>query len=113
MDEGNGIQDSKFKIQKGERDYTVAALECGVRVMQGLGLPEYVELSLKDLAEALDLSVNKTFRVLQTLKRYQWVEEVDGKWRIAPAFTRFSDGFRKYLGKKIGEIERLKLEHVG
>jgi DNA-binding IclR family transcriptional regulator len=99
--------------ENGQRDYAVKALETGVRVMMGLGLPEYVELSLKDLAESMGLSVNKTFRILQTLKRHQWVEEVDGRWRIAPAFTQFSDAFRKYLGKKIGEIERLKLEHLG
>jgi hypothetical protein len=96
-----------------ERDYSVKALECGVRVMIGLGIPEYVELSIKDLAEALSLSVNKTFRILQTLKRYQWVEEVDGKWRIAPAFTQFSEGFRKWFGKKVGELDRLKIEHLG
>lgn len=95
------------------RDYSVAALETGVRVMMGLGLPEYVELPLKDLAESLGLSVNKTFRTLQTLRRHQWVEEVDGKWRIAPAFTRFSDGFRKYIDRKIGELQRLKMEHLG
>lgn len=99
--------------ENGQRDYAVKALECGVKVMIGLGIPEYVELSLKDLAESLSLSVNKTFRILQTLKRYQWVEEVDGKWRIAPAFTQFSDGFRRYLGKKVGDLERLKLEHLG
>jgi len=99
--------------ENGQRDYAVKALECGVKVMIGLGIPEYVELSLKDLAESLSLSVNKTFRILQTLKRYQWVEEMDGKWRIAPAFTQFSDAFRKYLGKKIGELERLKIEHIG
>lgn len=104
MEDGNG--------RKIERDYSVKALECGVRVMIGLGLPEYVELSIKDLAESLSLSVNKTFRILQTLKRHQWVEEVEGRWRIAPAFTQFSDGFRKFFSKKLGELDRLKIEHL-
>ncbi len=106
-------KESGARNKNGERDYSVKALESGIRVMIGLGLPEYVELPLKDLAESLSLSANKTFRILQTLKRHQWVEEVEGRWRIAPAFTLFSDGCRKYLGKKIGEIERLKLEHLG
>ena len=99
--------------EKEQREYSIKALEAGVKVMMGLGVPEYVELSLKDLAESLSMTTNKVFRILQTLRRYQWVEEDKGMWRIAPAFTRFSDGFRRYLGKKIEEINRMKIDHLG
>ena len=81
--------------------------------MMALGVPEYLELPIKDLAESLDLSVNKVFRILQTLRRYQWVEEADGKWRIAPGLTRFSDGFRKHFGKKVEELKRIQIDHLG
>src|SRR5271157_5592739 len=97
---------------KGEaagRDYTIESLDNGLRVLLALGTPEYIELSLKDLADSLELTTNITFRILKTLQRRQLVEEVDGNWRIAPALTRFSEGFKRFLVNRRSELTRMEM----
>lgn len=95
------------------RDYTIEALDNGLRVLLALGTPEYIELSLKDLADSLKLTTNITFRILKTLERRQMVESVDGKWRIAPALTRFSEGLKRFLMNRRGQLARMELDHTG
>ncbi len=96
-----------------DREYTVEALDNGITVLFALGTPQYIELSLKELAESLDMPANKVYRILWTLERRQLVEQMDGKWRIAPAITRFSEGYRRWLHNRRAELERTELEHIG
>jgi hypothetical protein len=95
------------------RDYTIEALDNGLKVLLALGTPEYIELSLKDLAESLKLTTNITFRILKTLERHQMVESVDGKWQIAPAITRFSHGYMRRYERRVEALEREKKDHLG
>jgi len=98
--------------EKKQRDYTIEVVDNAVTVLFALGVPEYIQMSLKELAGTLNISQNITFRVLRTLEKRQLVEEVNGKWQIAPAITRFAEGFRRYIADKRAELSRIEKDHL-
>ncbi|OPX96454.1 MAG: hypothetical protein A4E60_03471 [Syntrophorhabdus sp. PtaB.Bin047] len=70
--------------QKKQRDYTIEVVDNAVTILLALGVPEYIQLSLKEISTTLNISSNITFRVLKTLEKRQLVEEVNGKWQVLP-----------------------------
>ena len=99
-------------MNKGERDYTVEALDKGLSILFALGVPEYIQLSLSELSETIDLPKDAIFRHLKTLERRQLVQQIDKKWQIAPAMTRFAEGFRRHLSARRAELARLEKDHL-
>ncbi len=94
------------------KDYTIEALDNGIEILFALGVPEYIQLSLQELADTLDISKNSIFRSLKTLERRQLVEETNRKWQIAPAMTRFSEGFRRHLAARKADLARAEKDHL-
>lgn len=103
MDEGGTIP----------RDYIIEALDKGLRVLFALGVPQYIELTVNEIAESTEMNKNMVFRILKTLERRQLVEEIDGKWRLAPALTRFSQGYTRSYEERLAELDREKKDHLG
>jgi|GEM_PF-1706870 DNA-binding IclR family transcriptional regulator len=95
------------------RDYVIGVVDKAIQILFALGLPEYIQLSLKELSESLEISKNNTFRILHTLQRRQLVEEINGKWQIAPALTRFSVAFKRHMTNRHEELARLWKDHTG
>ena len=95
------------------RDYSIAVLDKGIQVLFALGVPEYIQLSLKELSESLEMPKDSVFRILRTLERRQLVEEINGKWQIAPAVTRFTQGYIRSYERRIADLDREKKDHLG
>jgi DNA-binding IclR family transcriptional regulator len=98
--------------EKKPRDYTIEVVDNAVTILLALGVPEYIQLSLKEIATTLNISHNVTFRVLKTLEKRQLVEEVNGKWQVAPAVTRFAEGFRRHVAARKSELSRIEKDHL-
>ena len=98
--------------EKKPRDYTIEVVDNAVTILLTLGVPEYIQMSLKELSDTLGISQNTTFRILRTLEKRQLVEEVNGKWQVAPAITRFAEGFRRYIAGRKAELSRIEKDHL-
>lgn len=98
--------------EKKQRDYTIEVVDNAVTILLALGVPEYIQLSLKEISTTLNVSQNITFRVLKTLEKRQLVEEANGKWQIAPAVTRFAEGFRRHVAARKAELSRIEKDHL-
>ena len=98
---------------KAPRDYTIEVVDRAIQVLFALGTPQYIELSLKELSDSLEMKKENVFRILWNLQRRQLVEEIDGKWRIGPAMTRFSEGFKRYVANRRGDLARMIGDHTG
>ncbi len=96
------------------RDYTNKVLDRALQAIEALGYPEYVEMSLEELSSSLKIPKATLLSYLKTFERRQWLEQTeDGKWRVAPAVTRFAKGFERSYAKKVEELKILYREHVG
>ncbi len=96
------------------RDYTNKVIDRALQVIEALGYPEYVEMSLEELSSSLKIPKATLLSYLKTFERRQWLEQTeDGKWRVAPAVTRFSEGYRRMMATKRAELLRMDREHLG
>jgi len=94
--------------------FEAKVFEHGLALIEALAFPIYRELSLKDLAESLDMAPPKVHGLLECAQRRQWVEQMDDKrWRPAPKLTQLGDCFRRYMAEKQDELMRLAKEHNG
>ena len=97
-----------------ERRYENKVLEKALQVIEALGVPEYVEMSIEELSDVLKIPKGTLTPYLVVFERHQWLEQtMEKKWRIAPAVTRFAEGLRRKLESAKGEIKRVEIEHLG
>lgn len=96
-----------------ERQYNNKVLEKALQVIEALGYPEYVEMSIDELSDALKVPKGTLMPYLSVFQRHQWLEQTpERKWRIAPALTRFISGFQRTYTRKIDELKIMKKEHI-
>ncbi len=97
-----------------ERQYNNKVLDKALQIVDALGCPEYIEMSIDDLSAALKVPKGTLMPYLATFERYQWLEQTqERKWRISPRITRFAEGCRKHFMNKRVEIDRMEKEHLG
>ena len=97
-----------------ERQYNNKVLDKALQVIEALGSPEYLEMSIEELSAALKIPKGTLMPYLGEFERHQWIEQTpERRWRIAPVLTRFSEGARKrFLNARV-EIEQMEREHLG
>lgn len=96
-----------------ERQYSNKVLDKALQIIDALGYPEYVEMSIDELSASLKVPKGTLMPYLATFERHQWLEQTqESKWRIAPRVTRFSEGCRARLTQMRGEIDRMEKEHL-
>lgn len=79
------------------KDYTVAILEESLQVLEAL-LKGDGGLALADVTRASGLSKNKTFRILYTLEKRQYVERnTEGAYRLGLRFLHFGQSVQERL----------------
>lgn len=97
-----------------ERQYSNKVLDKALQIIDALGYPEYVEMSIDELSKSLQVPKGTLMPYLSTFERHQWLEQTqEQKWRIAPRVTRFSEGCRAHLSSRRTDIDRMEKEHLG
>ncbi|HHT9137354.1 MAG TPA: helix-turn-helix domain-containing protein [Candidatus Wunengus sp. YC60] len=97
-----------------ERHYNNKVLEKAMQVIDALGYPEYVEMSIDELSAALKVPKGTLMPYLAVFERHQWLEQSpERKWRIAPGLTRLIVGFQKKYNRMVDELKMMKREHLG
>jgi hypothetical protein len=89
-------------MAEGAKDYSIAAAEKVLKVEDYLAQGEILEWrTVREVAEANDLSPNEAHRCLHTLGKCGRAEKSDKGWRIYPAgIIRHSLYVREYLAKQ-------------
>lgn len=97
-----------------ERQYENKVLDKALQIIEALGYPEYVEMSIEELSSSLKIPKGTLMPYLVVFERHQWLEQtLEKKWRIAPLVTRFAEGLRKKLISLKTGIERMEKDHLG
>ena len=97
-----------------ERYYNNKVLDKALQLIDALGYPEYVEMSIDELSAALKVPKGTLMPYLVVFERHQWLEQTqERKWRIAPGLTRFIVGFQKKYHRMVDELKITKREHLG
>lgn len=96
-----------------ERFYNNKVLDKALQIISALGAPEYIELSIDELSEALKVPKGTLMPYLAVFERHQWLEQTpERKWRIAAGLTRFIVGFQRKYHRMVDELKIMKKEHV-
>lgn len=96
-----------------ERQYNNKVLEKALQLMDALGYPEYVEMSIDELSGALQVPKGTLMPYLAVFERHQWLEQTpERKWRIAAGLTRFIVGFQRKYHRMVDELRMVKKEHL-
>lgn len=97
-----------------ERLYNNKVLGKALQVIDALGYPEYVEMSIDELSASLQVPKGTLMPYLATFERHQWLEQTqESKWRIAPKLSRLAEGCRKHFTGRRAEIDLMEREHLG
>lgn len=97
-----------------ERQYSNKVLRKALRIIDALGYPEYVAMSLDELSAGLKVPKGTLMPYLVEFELNQWLEQTrECKWRIAPGLTRFIVGFEKKYHRMVDELKMAKREHLG
>ena len=96
-----------------ERHYNNKVLEKALQLIDALGYPEYVEMSIDDLSASLKVPKGTLVPYLSVFERHQWIEQTqERKWRIAAGLTRFIVGFQRKHHRMVDELKIAKKEHL-
>ncbi len=97
-----------------EREYNNKVLDKALQIIEALGYPDYVEMSIDELSQVFQIPKGTLMPYLKVFERHQWLEQtLERKWRVAPAVTRFSEGFRKMVAGRKAELNRMEKDHLG
>ena len=93
-------------MSEANKDYSIAAAEKVLRVEDWLAQGEILEWrTVREVAEANQLSPNEAHRCLHTLAKCGRAEQGGKGWRISPAgIIRHSLYVREYLAKHEGRF---------
>ncbi len=96
-----------------ERQYYNKVLDKSLQIIDALGYPEYVEMSIEDLSSSLKVPKGTLMPYLSVFERHQWIEQTpERKWRIAAGLTRFIVGFKRKHNRVVDELRSMKMEHL-
>lgn len=96
-----------------ERQYHNKVLDKALQIIDALGYPEYVEMSIEELSTSLKVPKGTLMPYLAVFERHQWLEQTqEHKWRIAAGLTRFIVGFQRKYNRIVDELEMVRKEHL-
>lgn len=79
-------------------DYTIDTQQNLMRVVGWLATDVTRFSTVTEVSQALEISVNQTFRTMHNLAERGWVERSGEGWRLGQGITKISEAVRKGLG---------------
>jgi Transcriptional regulator len=81
------------------RDYSIAALEKALTVLDVLEGSADKPVTLKEIARRSKQNANFCFRALKTFEAKNYVRETEHGWSITAKLLRFSERYEEFLEK--------------